>query len=122
MLRATRLPLFLLALVSTGIEAYPSLAADKEGHFIVHGAGTASCGEWTKSRRNGNWYDMAGWVAGYLTAINEFVYEHGKDVLARTDVTGAEAWLDNYCEEHPLLSLHVATQHLLVDGLKEIAE
>jgi hypothetical protein len=52
------------------------------------------------------------WIQGYLPYLNK----HGNDVadiMAITDVNGAEMWVYNYCEAHPIISLTQATEALI---------
>ena len=49
-----------------------------------------------------------GWVAGFLSGANSILAgsEYHIDTLehasAETDVQGLWAWIDNYCQAHPL--------------------
>ncbi len=40
------------------------------------------------------------WILGFLSGVG--YAERGKDPLHGTDVEGVSAWMDNYCQVHPL--------------------
>lgn len=80
--------------------------------FMVLGEGTNSCGQWTKGRTNRD--DVArfvdgAWVAGFITAVNRFGYGPS-DLSKGIDNDGINAWVDNFCAQHPLDSLAAAAQ------------
>ena len=56
-----------------------------------------------------------GWVGGFLTGSN-FVLSNSPpniDIFARaTDAQGLWAWVDNYCQSHPLESVATAADAL----------
>ena len=99
------------------VQSWPSpavLAADAEGAFRVFGAGELPCGRWLADRLEGNPSAKQSemWVAGYLTAYNQFVFREA-DI---TDPYGGAfvlEWLDGYCREHPSDGLVVAVRQLL---------
>lgn len=55
------------------------------------------------------------WIEGYLTAINVKTSDT-YDILGKSDIDGAIAWLKNYCHENPRRSLSYAMD-ALVDEL-----
>jgi hypothetical protein len=71
--------------------------------FRVIGTGNDSCGTWTADRRVGG--RAAGqdqqWILGFLSGIS---YEGSEDVdtLKGMDAEGVFAWMDNYCQAHPI--------------------
>jgi hypothetical protein len=54
------------------------------------------------------------WVVGYLTAYNEWVAPDG-NISAGTDNDGIAAWMDNYCQAHPLDNVARAARALVVE-------
>jgi len=95
---------------------FSTLASDKSGTYAVRGSGTVSCGTWTQEHRerSGAYYEQAGWLAGYISAVNAYAYP-GKDIAEGVDVDGIEGWVDNYCSAHPLDSLATAARALVVE-------
>lgn len=82
-----------VALFSTGAAAF-----DKEGKYVVHGAGEISCREWIVDRNlddAGAW-QLQQWLLGYVTAYNEWV-RGSADVLEDSDATGFFTTVDEYC-------------------------
>ena len=89
-------------------------AADAQGHYNSLGLGTLSCGKWTEDRQAKNGLADAefAWVTGYLTAFNRMMALDG-NVSSQTDSAGMEAWIDGYCQAHPLDDLETATAALI---------
>ena len=69
--------------------------------FRVLGAGLAKCSEWTTERAKASpsAVGFEGWVEGYLTAINEFVWP-SHNVTGATSKDDVFVWLDGYCASH----------------------
>jgi len=82
-------------------------AGDDYGHYIVRGAGGASCGTFVQAESGrmadatGTREDMIDWAQGYLSAYNNFT-ENVYDIYGHTDARGMEQWLYNYCWQNPL--------------------
>jgi hypothetical protein len=72
----------------------------------IIGVGTGSCGNWTKDRRNpGELYpNMDGqWVLGFLSGMGwSGLYYDRAEILKGMDAEGVWAWVDNYCQAHPI--------------------
>jgi opacity protein-like surface antigen len=79
----------------------PASAADANGNYTLLGAGTASCGSWTETRRTNGYFQHSGWVQGYLTAYNAML-PGVVDLTEGIDVAGIMGWMDNYCNKNPL--------------------
>jgi hypothetical protein len=92
--------------------------AQRPGHaFRVWGAGTVSCGEWTKNRSPSELEpaaQMSNWLLGFITGYNAYRSET-PDIASTTDMAGLEGWIDNYCLHHPLDPLFQAAGALLVE-------
>ena len=89
-------------------------AADAKGKFAVIGAGTLSCQRWLDDRleRTPSGVQSEMWIAGYLTAYNQFVYS-GQDITARSEGTFVLDWLDEFCMKRPQSRLVEAAKELL---------
>ena len=89
-------------------------AADASGAFKVFGSGQLSCQRWLDDRREDNPSAAQSemWVAGYLTAYNQFVHKD-KDVTAPYDGNFVLKWIDDYCRKRPANQLHLAVRELL---------
>lgn len=73
--------------------------------YIAIGPGLSSCGTWTADRRTRSaWFSEIAWVLGFLSGVG---YEETPRLnpLQGVDAGGVEAWLDNYCINHPLQPL-----------------
>ena len=81
--------------------------------YTIFGVGNQSCGGWTAVKEKGpfaNQVTFHGWVNGYLTAYSLWVE---RDLLGNSDVAGARAWIDNYCQKNPLLNVANAAEQLI---------
>jgi hypothetical protein len=92
----------------------------EERTTAVLGIGNKSCGSWSQARHSiGMMSDMyEGWVAGFLSGANSVLAtsEDHIDTLEQaeidTDAQGLWAWVDNYCQAHPLNSVAQAADAL----------
>jgi hypothetical protein len=80
--------------------------------YTGYGIGMKSCGHWVQVRNQGNFYDEAQWVLGYLTAAG--YYQSIK--LKTIDSAAVLTFMDNYCREKPLEEIEGGAQ-ALVDAL-----
>jgi len=80
----------------------------------VFGAGLKSCGQWTKyvPEDGPRYWQMTQWLSGYLSAYSLWV-EDGSGPVTETDIHGAVAWVDNYCQENPLKNVATAAKWLI---------
>lgn len=92
-------------------------AADRDGHYVVKGAGTASCADYADAYddKAGDFLLYLGWLGGYLTAVNEYRAET-YDIAAWESVGLLAEYLDGHCERHPDQQLSNAARQL-VKGL-----
>ena len=94
--------------------AAPSLgAADAEGFFMVKGAGVTTCKTFSQAvqRRGPELYSYAGWIEGYLSAMNR--YEQGVyDLVAWHSTDLLMAALARACTEHPEAGFHPTVNQL----------
>ncbi|MEJ8836334.1 hypothetical protein [Ramlibacter sp. AN1133] len=107
-----------VALLISGF-AFGAIAADASGRFTILSMGTKSCGEVVGDFKDDGRAKLSNsiWVAGYLTAINEYVVQRS-NVAAGTDAAAWDLWIYNYCSANPLDSLSQATSALA----KELAK
>ena len=114
-----------------------SMNAAADDGTPIRGPGVQSCGAWTEARREHDTeqeiydqmseYGMIAWVQGYLSSFNMFVYMnaerddlHKNGVFGDTDHRSIEGFLDNYCQENPLDSLHEASIDLITKLMAKI--
>ena len=93
------------------------------GGYVLHGqgilrtlgAGTISCGKWLEERREMSLIAAAAesWVNGYLTGIqDDSAGNYGLTDNQAGDLEGRSAWLDQYCQGHPIDGLKKASYQL----------
>lgn len=84
--------------------ATSAVAADKAGHFALKGAGLASCTRFVEALQSESKEALlfAGWVHGYLTAMNE-VNAETYDILPWQQPNMVLLSLDQYCRANPEL-------------------
>lgn len=93
------------------------LSAHSAGAVNI-GAGTTSCGSWTSHKAsNIDLYNFKqSWLGGYMTAQSQAINAvRNVDILAGTDFAALRAWVDNYCQAHPLETLNDAAIQLTVE-------
>lgn len=78
--------------------------------FWVLGSGTISCGKWLEYR-HGDAGPEESWVNGYLTGRQDGGLGLTKSQVG--DVPGRSAWIDQYCQSHPIDDLTDASRALL---------
>jgi hypothetical protein len=89
------------------------------GAYLIFGAGTVRCGEWTRLRtlRNdvASLYQLQAWVDGYVSGVNVARGEDGEpDFLAsKPQGSALYAVIDNHCNVNPLDSVAEATLGLV---------
>ncbi len=99
------------ACVSLALCVFVGKAWADDGNATVYGAGAESCGRWLASSSDqGTRLYNESWVLGWLSAAGHYNV-HGP--MQDTDADAVSAWLDSYCKEHPLDSLHVASAVLV---------
>jgi hypothetical protein len=92
--------------------------------IVVLGYGTESCGRWidNRARRNDDgiagfaWFRTSAWVQGYLTA-SESDLPKIFGPIRQTDADGIDAWVDSYCQVHPLNTINDAASALVDEFL-----
>jgi hypothetical protein len=87
--------------------------------YTVLAFGNLSCGNYLSHRQSEADGDlisdaMFAWLMGYLTAYNDYGPGDG-NITGNTDSSGVQAWLDSYCQAHPLDRLVAAAQALVAE-------
>lgn len=109
--RAARMAIISVALGTVAVGV--ANAATEDGAFRVRGAGIASCAQYVEAAeaRGAEFVSFAGWVDGYLTAMNrteqgyyDLVPWQGTDLLLGS--------LARYCTQRPDEAFHVAVINL----------
>jgi hypothetical protein len=76
------------------------------------GPGVSSCGTWTADQRNDTNHDFyyvdEAWVLGFLSGIG--VGDPNSNPLRGLDSNAVTAWIDNYCQAHPLVAIATAAE------------
>ena len=87
-------------LITTGV-ARAQMAA-------IAGVGVGiSCGDWITERHKAGWHsswstlEAQQWILGFLSGVG-WANTPNENPLERTDAKGVWAWVDNYCQAHPL--------------------
>ncbi|TRZ63856.1 MAG: hypothetical protein D4S02_11875 [Rhodocyclaceae bacterium] len=101
----------LLVLLTLTCLPVPALAADGP----VRGA--TSCGEWVSHRKKSDNLALsnASWLVGFLSGLN---VGSNKDLLAGHDNAAIYAWMDNYCNKHPLKDTARGARDLMNEWLQ----
>jgi hypothetical protein len=88
------LPLIVLAAVL--------MTGSAEAFTVLGGQGALSCGSWTSARRDRTASGPQQWVLGFLLGVGWALTDSGWNPLKGVDADGVWAWVDNYCQAHPL--------------------
>ena len=90
-----------LLLVALGLSsATPAASAD----IIISGAGTSSCGTWTAERRARS-ATATVYPVGVGLSERRRSLGAGLNPMKGTDAPPVWAWMDNYCQAHPLIAI-----------------
>jgi hypothetical protein len=82
--------------------------------YRLLGPGGTSCGSWSEDRLTdiGLYQIDVAWVLGFLTAVG-YMGEGGSEhlnPLGGLDSPAVAAWVDNYCQTHPLDDIQAAAK------------
>ena len=78
------------------------MARPAEAGYLAIGRGNGSCGAWTTTRRAQQAQGYEQWILGFLSGVGWQGAQSGINPLNGLDANGVWAWLDNYCQVHPL--------------------
>lgn len=89
----------------------PTLGSAQPQGYHLLGQGSMSCGLWTAARREHLATAPQQWVVGFLSGVGFSKGKEGFDPLDGVDGYAVWAWIDSYCQAHPLdpLSLGAST-------------
>ena len=102
---------FLMMLLVGSLFSGEAVGANKEGGFAVYGSHT--CGEYsdayanaTLTGKNGfkgrhNWWQIDGWIDGYLTAYNQLKKNMIRDVIVEMSANDSRRWMASWCRDNP---------------------
>jgi hypothetical protein len=101
----------LMVVASVEISAQPA-PIPPPGERLFFGEGVTSCGSWTQARQTRSLQQgrLVQWVAGYLSGAN-MDDDTKPEALLGTDFNGLMAWIDNYCQAHPLNNVFQLLKH-----------
>jgi hypothetical protein len=87
------------------------LVTGAQGGQVV-GHGTGSCAQWTEDERD-SWsaFVNRAWLAGYLSGY----FGYADDKIDVPDPAARNAWVSNYCQNHPLDHIWQAADHLILE-------
>ena len=109
------LALTMLLAMAIGLRTSDALAEDQAR---VYGSGNSSCGRWTATRgvdskrQPTEWVEhlvMEAWTQGFVTGAGAMGSSQKE-----TDSSAIELWIDQYCSQHPLETIHDTAVHLVV--------
>lgn len=72
------------------------------------GVGADPCRTWTANRRVGSWGMGEQWILGFVSGVSATGGLTNLAPLTGTGPKGVWAWIDSYCQEHPLETLDQA--------------
>lgn len=80
-----------------------------------YGAGTKTCGTWIEKRRTDDYFDMAQWMLGYISATDYYAFD-----LKESEGQAFIAYMDNYCQQNPLDEFAVGVRKLISELRKKL--
>lgn len=99
-------------------------ASDSDGHWLMYGIGSKSCGTFLQAEDNfkssadeaalADRYAFMSWAEGYLSYYNHYANDL-YDIAGATDPSGIERWLYNYCQQNPLAAFPNAIDALVIE-------
>ena len=99
-------------ITATGTDGAGELPGGAAHAYTAIGAGTDACETWTADRRqplgSGALQDEQ-WVSGFLSGIG-YEGEEVIDPLVGLDAQAVWAWVDDYCQAHPLEKIAAAAE------------
>jgi hypothetical protein len=84
----------------------------------TYGSGLKSCKSYLDARQrpeNGETVAFVDWLSGYFSGVNKTSI-HRNNFFGLSDLTGAMAWLDDYCSARPRVHFAEAVGALLLGG------
>ena len=95
----------LVAIACLGLLASSALAATTDEKYVIKGAGNGTCERFVAEReaQSQAYALFGGWLAGYITAYNQFTDETF-DIAPWQNLDLLAAFLDNFCRQNPDLA------------------
>jgi len=94
-------------------------SSGKATTYTVYGFGTSSCSTWRqdKSRNDRAYAADKAWATGYVSGAGYAVSlgSDGQRKLKTTDSAAIVAFIDTYCQAHPVDAISEAAQALIQD-------
>lgn len=82
--------------------------------YSTIGPQNSSCGTWTHARRNQQSILYEEWVFGFLSGVGSTNVDTGLNHLHGLDGGAVSAWIDSYCQVHPLEDIAAAAQAFVI--------
>jgi hypothetical protein len=93
-----------IALLMSSFAVQAGLPAPGVRSYAVIGYGLDSYGTWTAARRNHQDFGPKIWILGFLSGVGFLgFWQEGINPLNGLDAEAVLAWMDNYCQKHPLV-------------------
>jgi hypothetical protein len=89
------------AVLAATLLAVVLLMGVAEAVTVVGGVGTEACASWIVARRDHQAFGYEQWLLGYLSGVGD-VHTARLDPLNGIAVDEIWAWVDHYCQAHPL--------------------
>jgi hypothetical protein len=89
------------------------ISAGSAEAYQTIGPGMASCATWIADRREPSMHQLEqAWVLGFLSGVG-YMGAPNLDPLQRVDAAAVAAWIDDYCQRHPLEEIVGAAEAFL---------
>jgi hypothetical protein len=91
------------------------ISSAKASDYAIAGGGLSLCGAWTTARRDRQAIGFEEWVAGFLSGFGDLAASvpiPEMDPLRGLNTQTVRAWVDNYCQAHPLERIVQAAEAL----------
>jgi hypothetical protein len=91
------------------------ISSAKASDYAIAGGGLSLCGAWTTARRDGQAIGFEEWIAGFLSGFGDLAASvpiPEMDPLRGLNTQTVRAWVDNYCQAHPLERIVQAAEAL----------
>jgi hypothetical protein len=106
--------LFAVAWLAMLVSASAANSLDKNGSFIIWGAGATTCERWTAARARGVPLAAQSWIQGFVSSHNHYA-EGPNDLGKGMSPDDLRSWVDNYCSGHPDHLLAAAAEALVIE-------
>ena len=98
-------------------EANQKITIGEDQKYAVEGAGSVTCAEYKVYRKNDDalHFINLNWVKGFITGVNyiRMTEQESAQIGAGLDLDALTLWIDNYCVQHPGVTLTDAAAALV---------